>query len=180
MNSSSVFKTGEPGNSEWRIIFERIPSNLQELKELSISDLSTPFYTAALTVVSLYIYPENRDESIAMLNFLKGPQPLSNYEIQFFSDRFKGKNYLPASFFAGATPENGYKPKLPLEIVVIENPYSNTQLDEGYVQLFVRSSGADSPRPIKLRLKASTNQWFLWEQMLLSDIRQPASEDPWV
>ena len=32
---------------------------------------------------------------------------------------------------------------------------------------------------IKLRHKPSTDQWFLWEQFLFSDIRPPVGADPW-
>jgi len=36
------------------------------------------------------------------------------------------------------------------------------------------------PRPIKLRQKPSTGEWFLWEYSSpLSGIRIPAAEDPW-
>ena len=42
---------------------------------------------------------------------------------------------------------------------------------------FIRSGGADSPRPIVLRQKGE--QWFLWQQLLMSAIRTPAAQDPW-
>ena len=36
------------------------------------------------------------------------------------------------------------------------------------------------PRPIKLRQKPSTGEWFLWEYSSpLSGIRTPAAQDPW-
>lgn len=35
------------------------------------------------------------------------------------------------------------------------------------------------PRPLKLRNKPSTGQWFLWEQQLLTGIRIPQVADPW-
>ena len=60
-----------------------------------------------------------------------------------------------------------------------ENPYSRSNISEGYLTLQVNSGGADSPRQIKLRSKPSTGQWFLWEQFLLADIRQPVAADPW-
>ena len=67
----------------------------------------------------------------------------------------------------------------PYTVTVFENPYSRSQINEGYLTLHVNSGGADSPRQIKLRHKPSTGQWFLWEQFLLSDIRKPVSADPW-
>lgn len=44
--------------------------------------------------------------------------------------------------------------------------------------IFSYFGGADSPRPVKLRKKAD-GQWCLWEQYLLTDIRQPKADDPW-
>ena len=51
--------------------------------------------------------------------------------------------------------------------------------EEGYAKLYLKSSGADSPRPVQLRQKPSSGEWFLWDQMLLSQIREPISADPW-
>ena len=87
------------------------------------------------------------------------------------------KCYKPFSFFNGATPENGYKPTTPYTIAIYENPYSFD--NENWATLWVKSGGGDNMRSIKLRKKPSTGQWFLNEIQCLSDIRVPASEDPW-
>ena len=55
----------------------------------------------------------------------------------------------------------------------------NWLAEEGYKRLDIKSGGADTPRPITLRLKPSTGQWFLWEQIILVGIRVPVSQDPW-
>ena len=48
----------------------------------------------------------------------------------------------------------------------------------GYMCVFLKTAGADSPQPMKLRQKASTGEWFLWEySSILSGIRIPAAED---
>ncbi len=112
-----------------------------------------------------------------MINFLKGPQSLSTYEQQFISERLRGNEYVPFSYFDGACPENEYHPILPYSITVSTVPTSFAE--DGYAMLYLRSGGADSPRPVKLRKKPSTGEWFLWDQMLLSQIRKPVSEDPW-
>ena len=53
-------------------------------------------------------------------------------------------------------------------------------IEPGYLRVFLKTAGADSPRPMKLRQKASTGEWFLWEySSILSGIRVPAAEDPW-
>ena len=86
------------------------------------------------------------------------------------------KDYVPRSYFNGATPQNDYTPSAPYTIVVSENPYSYT--DEGYAKLFLRSGGADSERAVQLR-NAKDGKWYLWEQFLLADIRKPESTNPW-
>lgn len=43
----------------------------------------------------------------------------------------------------------------------------------------MKSTGADTEREVRLRLKKSTGQWFLNEEYLLPDIRVPKSADPW-
>lgn len=159
--------------------FPRLPTSVTELQALPEAAMQTPFQTAALTAAALCAWGDNPQAVIDMLNYLKGPQPLSAYETQFLRDRLQGKLYKPFSFFSGASPANNYTPAQPYRVTVMETPYSNAQAGEGYVQLYLQSGGADTPRPVKLRQKPSTGQWFLWEQMLLSDIREPVAADPW-
>lgn len=156
------------------ITFPKLPQNVEELKGFKEAGLENPFEVCALVVAVLCRYGQSTDDTIAMLNFLKGPQPMSEYDKQFLRDRLKGKYYKPFSYFKGSSPDNNYKPS-EYTIEVFDNPYSYQS--EGYVTLWMRSSGADSPRQIKLRKKGS--QWFLWENFLLSDIRIPKAEDPW-
>lgn len=155
--------------------FASLPKSVDELKALPEASLATPFAAAALTVAALCRYEADPNACIEMLNFLKGPQPLSPYEKQFLRDRLSGKGYKPFSYFEGTSPANGYKVSGPCTVTVCDNPYSYQE--EKYAVLLLKSSGADSPRQVKLRQKGS--QWFLWEQFLLADIRIPAEEDPW-
>jgi len=164
---------------EYTVIFNQLPENLEQLTAAEYGSLTSPEHTAALTVAALCVYPKDKDAALEMLSFLKGPSGLSEYEKQFLADRFRDKDYVPRSFFAGATPENNYTPSQPLTLAFFENPYSRDNIDEGYLKLWVQSGGADSPRQITLRTKPSTAQWFLWEQFLLADIRIPTEADPW-
>lgn len=155
--------------------FDELPRNVEELSALPEFAMTDPFMTAALTVAALCRYEADPEACAAMLNALKGPRPLSNYELQFLRDRLAGKGYKPYSFFRGASPANNYTPDKPYTITVRDDPYSYQ--NEGYVRLQLQSFGADNPRPVTLRQKGE--QWLLWEQMLLSDIRTPAKDDPW-
>lgn len=159
-----------------KITFSSLPETLESFKALPESAQDTPFKTAALTVLAFCYYPKNKDLSIQMLDFLRGPRPLSVMDKQFIADRFRDKDYVPRSYFEGATPENNYRPSEPYTITISENPYSYQ--NEGYATLYVTSGGADSPRSVQLRL-AKDGKWYLWEQYLLADIRKPESENPW-
>ena len=155
--------------------FESLPENTEQLKALPEASLKSPFMTAALVIAAACSYEKSPENSIAMLDFLKGPQSLSGYEKQFIRDRLRGKGYVARSFFQGTSPENGYEPSRPFTISVEDNAHSYEE--EGYAMLYVKSSGADSPRPIKLRLKADSEEWYLWELACLSDIRAPRAAD---
>ncbi len=158
------------------VVFNSLPENLDEFKALPQADLSSPFATAALTVLAFCYYPKDKELCLSMLDVLRGPRPLSPMDKQFIRDRFMDKDYVPRSYFKGAVPSNDYAPSVPYTVTVSENPYSYT--DENYAKLFVKSGGADSPRAIQLRL-AKDGKWYLWEQFILADIRQPESSDPW-
>lgn len=159
------------------ISFSSLPTSLDEFRALSQASMETPADTAALTVLALCLYPENRALSLEALDYLRGPRPLSVLDKQFLADRFMdGKDYVPRSYFNGATPQNDYTPSLPLTLRVTAGPYAFRQ--EGYAKLELRSGGADSPRAVQLR-KAKDGKWYLWEQFLLPDIRRPESQNPW-
>lgn len=157
--------------------FNSLPKNVAELQRLPEAKLSTPYATAALTVLALTRYEESPEDCIEMLNFLKGPEEVSTYEKQFIRERLKDKYYKTFSFFKGTRPDNNYTPTKPYSVTVSSNPYSFD--NDGWATLYLTSSGADSPRPVKLRKKPSTGEWFLNEIQFLSDIRLPANQDKW-
>lgn len=157
--------------------FANIPAGLAELQAFPEASMDSAFKTAALVMIALCNLEKNETATFEMLDYLKGPESLSGYEKQFIKERLSGKYYKTFSFFAGATKENGYTPTVPYTITVSENPYSFDE--ENWAVMYVTSAGADGPRPIKLRKKPSTGQWFLNDIQCLADIRTPANADPW-
>ena len=157
--------------------FASLPTSLAELKALPEASLDSAYKTTALCVAVLCNYENDVNATWEMLDYLKGPESVNEREKAFIKERLSGKQYKTLSFFKGATPENGYTPTTPYTITVSENPYSFDE--ENWATLYVTSGGADAPRPVKLRRKPSTNQWFVNEIQCLADIRIPTEQDPW-
>ena len=175
--SDAVQNIGKGRNHSETFTFSSLPTNLNELRALPEAALDSAFKTTALTILALCRYESDQAAALEMLDFLKGPAEVSTYEKQFIQERLRGKEYKACSFLSGATPENSYQPTTPYTITVSENPYSFDE--ENWATLYVTSGGADNPRPIKLRKKPSTGQWFLNDIQCLADIRVPVAEDPW-
>lgn len=164
------------GTKRETFTFSALPESLAEMQALPEAKLDTPFATAALTVLALCAYAADRSTGTEMLNWLRGPRPLNGMELSFLRDRFRGgKTYLPFSYFAGAVPENRYTPNHPFLLTVFRGQVADAE--PGYARLYIRSGGADTPRPIRLRRKKD-GRWLLWEHYLLTDIRRP-EEDIW-
>ena len=158
--------------------FAALPESLAEMQALPEASLDTPAKTAALTVLALCAYAADKSVGTEMLNWLRGPRPLTGQDISFLNDRFRdGKTYLPFTYFVGATPDNNYTPTQPYTVTVEQNHTSAAEA--GYMKLLIPCGGADDPRPIKLRQRGSDGKWFLWEQYLLTGVRTPKAADPW-
>ena len=174
-------------NKRVTVSFQELPQSVAQLQALPQASLASPYGTAALAIAALCAYESNPQAVADMLGFLRGPRPLTPYDIRFMRDRLQGKGYKTFSFFEGSSPQNNYTPTRPYRVTVFDNPYSwvsedSSQSSAGpvqYARLLLQSSGADNPRWITMRYKPSTNQWFLWEHQLLADIRVSAAADPW-
>ena len=159
--------------------FDRSPETVDELKALPQANLQNPFGVVALVILAMNNFNRDLDKCKEMLTFLKGPGTLMNQEISRMNDQLKGKDYLMRSYFEGTTPENNYKPTEPYKITVFDHPNSYDNEKDGYVTLWVKSSGSDSDRQVRLRKKQSTGEWFLNEEYLTPGIKTPQEADPW-
>ena len=157
--------------------FHTMPVNAQDIQALIDEfGLSDRHNTTAFFMAAYVRYAENEDDGLAMIDVLKGPQPLSDSDKAFIRERLSDKKYLPKSYFEGAKPENNYEPDTPWTIVVSDEAVS---APEGYSYTTVSSGGADSPRRVCLRIKGDDH--YLWEYNgVFLSIRLPAEEDPWL
>lgn len=150
-------------------VFADYPKNADELKKMPELDFSSPLSTAAFAMLVLLEYDESPENTIEMLNVLKGPQPMNGMDVQFLRDRIKGRGYIPRSYFEGSSVKNDYTPNVPYKITVSE--YAYTYQSEGYAKVQVQSSGADSPRPIELRRRAINGSYGVILHSLTYELR---------
>ena len=161
-----------------QVIIQKIPENLQEFEILAAKG-QQPECICALFLCALALFERDKEAGTAAMNLLRGPKPMTPYDCQFLRDRLRGKSYLPLAYIEGATPGNNYQPRVPYILNVLADPRPQ-DVEPGYLRVFLTTSGADSPRPMKLRQKVSTGEWFLWEySSILSGIRIPVAEDSW-
>ena len=165
-------------NNDRIFTFEKIPSSVEELKSLSFFNQKDYASVAVAAMIAFKVYATNKNLALEMLNSIKGPQQLTTYDISFLNERLRDKLYLADSYFQGASVANGYTPDSPYTLAIKEGAYSH--VEDGYVVVYLQSSGANSARGIKLRLKPSTGEWFLWGySSILSGIRIPATLNDW-
>ena len=163
------------------VTFNNLLSSKDELVGI---DRSNPFNVVAMYVHAICSYtPQNNVVFYDMLQYLMGEfQPLSELAKQNIKDRMMQNDkykFIGKSYMLGSAPDNDYTPTIPFSVDVVSNVY--TDQEEGFKRLFVQSSGADSLRPITLRL-AKDGNYYIWSDSymgLLSDIRQPESSNPW-
>ena len=166
------------GNSTRIVQIPFVPQNIEQMMKMPYAKLTNEFEVAALTVAVLCNYCQDPQATVEMLNYLRGPRPLSALGVQFLRDRLSGKPYKMLSYLNGTSPTNNYTPTMPLGVTIVTTPASAVQPD--MISLFIPSSGADSLRQLDLRRKPSTGQWFLWSLVgLMPDVRIPVNQDPW-
>ncbi len=158
------------------VVIESLPIDINEFKSLPEAALSSPFDTAALTLLAFASFQGRRELSISMLEHLRGPAGLDQEAQNIIEAEIERCSYAPRSYFAGAVPSNDYTPSSPYTVKLFEG--NDSYLEEGYANLYVRSSGADDPRRIVLR-QSKRGEWYLWDQDVLDDVKAP-EDDVWV
>lgn len=160
-----------------QVTLQKLPDTLTQFDALLQNGLIRPETTCALFLAALRLYTLEVNAGLAALNRLRGPRPMTGYDAQFIRDRLRGRTYLPMAYFEGATPQNSYTPRVPYVLNVLDD-WRPQDIQPGYLRIFLKTAGADSPRPMQLRKKGEN--WFLWEySSILLGIRIPAAEDSW-
>ena len=147
------------------ITVNEIPSSLTAFITLRDELAQTPEGGAVIMVLALYLYAKEPDSELAnhaltisvdrsrlreVTDGYKGWGILA-IDFQRIQRQLRDKVWTPRSYFAGTGPQAGYRlPAPPYKFEVSDNPHSG-DADSGVYKVFVRSSGAASPRPVTLK-----------------------------
>lgn len=158
------------------VTVSELPECAEDLKAF---EMTNEYQAAAAVICTLANFENRSDAAIEMLDFVMGPGTPNGFDKSFIKEQISRYPYVIRSYFKGAVSENDYTPES-FTIFLKENPYSRQ--NDGYVKLFLKSSGADSERPLTFRQKASTREWFVFSDTykgLMAGIREPKSLDEW-
>jgi hypothetical protein len=170
---------------------QNIPSSIEEFVQLRNNLARTPEGGAVCFVLAMLVYEQDRvlglscftvtlDNSPAMLMdnqqtpSYKGKSP--SRSTLYLIERLQGKPWISRSYIKGTTPQEGYRlQKDGLVLQIGRNPYS--VIDDRTIKVFVNSSGAASPRPIRMA-KNDAGIWKVAEfSSLVVDVQAPLQGD---
>lgn len=166
-----------------------LPRSPEEFVTLRNDLAQKPAGGAAMMVVALIVYAQDAKLGEKLITIAveqrwlqadgQGYQgySLGRADQQRIRDQVGVRPYIAYSYVAGTSPEGGYAlPAGPLSIEITEVRDEG----DGSTKVFVRSTGADSPRPIRLR----PNDKGIWKasewSSVLVDVRRPTTkqDDP--
>ncbi len=164
-----------------KVSVKAIPVSADDFNELTAGVPNTPEGAAAKMILALTLYCADQSVGEIVLAGVvhagqlapgSGDSKLSKRSLDLIKNQIGGRPYHMHSYFAGTSPEQGYQlPQLPYSIEFTTNPHSG-RAEEGRIKLFIKSSGADSSRPITVQTDSS-GTWKAAEwSSLLSGIRE--------
>lgn len=167
---------------------EKIPDNIEDFVKLRNKIADTPEGGATIMLLALKIYETNKELGSQCLviavhrKLLRKGSVYKGYDIlrtdkQLIKMQLGRSPYLNNSYIKGSSPKNGYKVKLPYVYEFSSNPYSKGSDGVTY-KIFVKCSGADSPRPITLT-KNNRGIWKAssWSSVLVGIKSVPVDDD---
>ncbi len=170
-------------NKTWTSKIGKFPTDADEFLSVYTALGENPSGAAVCLIIALIEYTKNEEAGKKMLSMLMDPsrlvkrgdgiKELFQSDLRFISLQSKGKEYMFRSYVLGTSPENSYEiEKMPAVFEFSSNKYSDAQGDNKF-KLFVKSSGAASPRPVTLSRQAD-GYWKAFEfSSLLLDIKKP-------
>ncbi len=151
----------------------KMPVTEDEFIELRNRIATSPQGAPVMFMIAAHTYQKNPELGIKFLIIAvdqgllqqgSGPESYKGFELQRneinrIKEQLRQSPYLADSYFLGTSPANGYAiPGGSPKFDVTSNPHSGNASD-GRMRIFIRSTGADSPRPIEVKV----NDKGLWK-----------------
>ena len=169
------------------------PSTLEDFIAIRDSEALSPEGGAACFVLALNLLTEDPDlgrlclaavTDRSRLETTEGGffgRKLMNHDLRLISMQLGDGPWIPASYVRGTSPTGRYiiAPGSDLEVEVVPDPRSGSVECADTTKVFISCSGADSPRPVTLKV-SSRGFWKAVEwSSLLVGVRPPvfAEED---
>lgn len=149
------------------VSINRIPHTLAKFLELRNQIATKPQGAAVMMLVAMRIYQQYPIEGMKCLTAAStnplvvpatnNPGAYEGYVMGNISElklKLKELSYLPFVYYQGASPSNSYTPVSPPYITeMLVNQYSYMESTDGStrIKVFVKTLGADSPRPVTVR-----------------------------
>lgn len=171
--------------------FSKIPNSVEEFIELRDREATTPEGGAMMMVIALLMYTKDADlgmkaYTIALdqMNLVEGgtgavymgfsPTRGAKYDLENYYG--KHKDHLGNTYILGTNVNSNYRlPAAPYKIEMTRNKYS--EQTDGQIKVFIKCSGADSPRPVTLR-KNNRGIWKVTSySSLFVGVRKAAVDD---
>ncbi len=164
-----------------------IPKSVENFVKLRDKIAKTPEGGAAIFMLALKIYTDDPklgkqclvvtvDRSRLQEGDTYKGFTLFSSDMKLIERQILDKNRkLPNSYIKGSSPENCYKVKLPYIYEFKSNAYSGNP-ESGSFKIFVKCSGADSPRPIAMK-KNNKGYWKAssWSSVIMGIKKIPNS-----
>ncbi len=179
-----AFTTAAPLSAK-TVTLPGLPGSVSEFIKMRNQMAKTPEGGAALFVSAMIAYSKDRDLGMKLFTIAldrrnviksrrgvyKGYRPAGHF--MYFIKRLNSRKYLASCYILGTSPSNGYALPSSYKLEITRNRYSKGS--DGSIKVFVKCSGADSPRPLRMK----KNNRGIWKvksaSSLFVGIRKPAS-----
>lgn len=154
------------------IELSRLPFSFLRWSEIQAEIGDTPEGAAALFILALRVYQQYDFEGVKALvssifsdNLLQSSSDesyngysLTKGDWNLITSKIGGTSRLPYAYMKGATPANGYIPDKDPFTIQIYYDKNNSDISSGSVRLYVMTKGAQSDRPMTIKLDTD-NLW---------------------
>ncbi len=167
---------------------DQVPNSIEDFVRLRDLIAITPEGGASIFLLALKIYTENPSlgKQCLVVAVDKGSLrdgdvykgfSLLHQDMQLIENQTSRDRNIPNSYIKGSSPKAGYQVRLPYVYEFSSNAYSGDPKD-GKFKLFVKCSGADSPRPVTM-IRNEKGIWkaTAWSSIVVNIKKTPVSDD---